>query len=148
MLQQLKEKCGSMKWCHLIAKALKHWTLPFSELFCGHEYNPRCLISVLWCLPLLNLFMQLTLVKAKGWGCPAMATLTVVSQMCGSWSPRAVTMNWTGSDRLATSCSVYTVPSGLTLKLGSLLTKPTSLLRWQSSNFTAEMHRKTSRRKN
>lgn len=66
--------------------------------------------------------------------------------MWGSCSPRAVTMNWTGSDRLATSCSVYTVPSGLMLKFGSLLMKPTSLLRWQSSNLTAERKKRRSRR--
>lgn len=93
----------------------------------------------------LKLFCLITFVSGKGWGCPAKASLTVVSQMWGSWSPRAVTMNWTGSDRLATSCSVYTVPSGLTLKLGSLLTKPTSLLRWQSSNFTREADRESER---
>lgn len=92
-----------------------------------------------------SLFCLLTLVSAKGWGCPAKASLTVVSQMWGSWNPRAVTMNWTGSDRLATSCSAYTVPSDLTLKLGSLLTKPTSLLRWQSSNFTKVTDRKRER---
>lgn len=83
--------------------------------------------------------MIITFVRAKGCGCPAKASFTVVSHTRGSWSPWAVTMNWMGSDRLATSCSAYTVPSGLTLKLGSLLTKPTSLLRWQSSNFTVDM---------
>lgn len=93
----------------------------------------------------LKLFCLITFVSGRGWGCPAKASLTVVSQMWGSRSPRAVTMNWTGSDRLATSCSVYTVPSGLTLKLGSLLTNPTSLLRWQSSNFTGETDRKSER---
>lgn len=86
-----------------------------------------------------------TFVSGRGWRCPARASFTVVSQMWGSCSPRAVTMNCTGSDRLATSCSAYTVPSGLTLKLGSLLTKPTSRLRWQSSNFTAETKRKMER---
>lgn len=93
----------------------------------------------------LSLQILITFVNGEGCGCPARASLTVVSQMCGSWSPRAVTMNWTGSDRLPTSCSAYTVPSGRTLKLGSLLTKPTSLLRWQSSNFTAEERQKRCR---
>lgn len=77
-----------------------------------------------------------TLDSASGWGCPARASFTVVSQTRGSCSSMAVTMNWTGSDRLDTSCSVYTVPLGLTPKLGSLVTNPTSLPRWQSSNFT------------
>lgn len=87
---------------------------------------------------LVSVFVGLdgTLDSASGRGCPARASFTVVSQTRGSCSPLAVTMNWTGSDRLDTSCSAYTVPLGLTPKLGSLVTNPTSLARWQSSNFT------------
>lgn len=65
------------------------------------------------------------------------ASWTTVSQtfVCG---PLAVSLNWTGSSRLAPSPLAKMDPSVRTLKIGSLLWKATALFPMQSSNFTVD----------
>lgn len=64
------------------------------------------------------------------------ASWTTVSQTCAC-GPLAVSLNWTGSSKLAPCPLAKMDPSARTLKKGSLLWKSTASFPMQSSNFTA-----------
>lgn len=76
-------------------------------------------------------------------GCLMMTRLTIVFQIRKCLFPWAVRTSRTGSDRSVTSCSAYSVPSGRTLNLGSLLSKVICSSRWQDSNFTKQKKQHT-----
>lgn len=65
------------------------------------------------------------------------ASWTTVSQTCAC-GPLAVSLNWTGSSKLAPCPLAKMDPSACTLKKGSLLWKSTASFPMQSSNFTAD----------
>lgn len=94
------------------------------------------MVSVCLCLCSVNLSLT-SFSFCWGDGGSVSDNWTTVSQTC-VWGPLAVSLNWTGSSRLAPSSWAKMDPSVRTLKTGSLLWKTTASFPMQSSNFTVE----------